>query len=100
MAEEPVYSITGARRALSDDQAHRKRAYVTAMMIRVACFLAAILVPAPLPIRAALAGAAIFLPYFAVILANSTRRRVFTSVPANTGNYSVSRPALDPDKQP
>lgn len=99
MAEEPVYSITGARTALSDDQSHRKRAYITAMMIRVACFLAAILVPAPLPIRVALAGAAIFLPYFAVILANSHRRRTVDSIPANTGSYTANRPSIGPTSQ-
>lgn len=92
--EASVYAITSARRALSDDQSHRKRAYLIAMGIRVVCFLSAILVPAPLPVRAALAGAAIFLPYFAVILANATRRRVTDVVDAETGSYSVERPQL------
>ena len=94
-----MYSITGARHGLSDDQTHRKRAYITAMMLRVVCFLSAIVVPAPLPIRVALAAAAIFLPYFAVILANSHRRRI-TSETAQTGTFSAPRPTLGTDSQP
>jgi uncharacterized membrane protein len=90
---QSVYSITGARTALSDDQDHRKRVYLIAMSIRVVCFLAAIIIPAPLPIRVSLAGAAIFLPYFAVVVANASRRQS-SVLQAETGNYTPDRQAL------
>lgn len=97
-----VFSISDARGSLSDDQDHRKRAYLIAMSLRVACFLSAILIPAPLPIRATLAGAAIFLPYFAVVLANAHRRRPREDVlQARRGRFSTDRPGLTsgPDRQ-
>lgn len=97
MAQEPVYSITGARASLSDEQTHRKRAYVVAMSIRVACFLAAVLVPAPIQVRGAFAFAAVMLPYFAVIIANSHRDRIIATAQASQGgNYTTDKNALGP----
>jgi hypothetical protein len=93
-APQSVYSITGARSSLSDDQDHRKRVYLIAMSLRVVCFLAAIIVPAPLPIRVSLAAAAIFLPYFAVVVANASRRQPATVLQAETGSYTPDRPGL------
>lgn len=90
-APDEVYRITEARSALSDDQDHRKRAYLIAMSLRVVCFLAAILVPAPMPVRVSLAAAAIFLPYFAVIIANQARRRVVDIVDADLGTHGIRR---------
>lgn len=93
-APDEVYRITQARSALSDDQDHRKRAYLIAMSLRVACFLAAILVPAPMPVRVGFAAGAIFLPYFAVVLANQARRRVVDVVDADLGRHGVQRPEV------
>lgn len=93
-APDEVYRITQARSALSDDQDHRKRAYLIAMSLRVVCFLAAILAPAPMPVRVGFAAGAIFLPYFAVVLANQARRRVVDVVDADLGRHGVQRPEV------
>jgi hypothetical protein len=99
-APQSVYSITGARSSLSDDQDHRKRVYLIAMSLRVLCFLAAIIIPAPLPIRASLAAAAIFLPYFAVVVANASRRQPAAVIEAQTGSYTPDRPGLSGRQAP
>lgn len=74
MSETPddgVYSITQARRSLTDDQGPRTRRYLISMGIRTACVLAAIVVPGwP---RWILIAGAVFLPYFAVVMANAGR---------------------------
>jgi hypothetical protein len=68
---DPVYTITGAQRALSDEQAGRTRRYLISMSIRTACFIAAVLVPGwP---RWFLIAGALLLPYLAVVVANAGR---------------------------
>lgn len=71
---EPVYRISGAPRALSEDLDRRKRRYLISMAIRTACLLGAFLVPSPW--RWILLAGAVFIPMFAVILANAGRERV------------------------
>ena len=68
-----VHRITDAGTSLSDDQRSRTIRYVVAMSIRSVCFVAAVLAPAPW--RWVLIGAAIVLPYFAVVMANAGRER-------------------------
>lgn len=75
MATEPsrpdVYTITGARRALSEEQVGRQRRYLVSMTIRTVCVLLAIVVPGwP---RWVLIAGAIVLPYLAVVIANAGR---------------------------
>jgi hypothetical protein len=68
---EPVYTITGAQRALSDEQTGRTQRYLISMALRTACFIAAIVVPGwP---RWVLIAGALVLPYFAVVIANAGR---------------------------
>jgi hypothetical protein len=67
--QQPVYSVTGARRGSSDDLAQRQRRYLISMGIRTACFLLAVVTHGPL--RWILLAAAIVLPYVAVIMANA-----------------------------
>lgn len=64
-----VFTITGAQRGLSQEQAGRTRRYLISMGIRTGCVIAAILVPG-WPKWLFLAGAVI-LPYLAVVIANS-----------------------------
>lgn len=71
---EPVYRISGAPRALSEDLDRRKRRYLISMAIRTACLLGAFVVPSPW--RWILLAGAVFIPMFAVILANAGRERV------------------------
>jgi len=68
---EPVYTITGAQRALSDEQTGRTQRYLISMSIRTACFIAAVIVPGwP---RWILVAGALVLPYLAVVVANAGR---------------------------
>jgi len=68
---DPVYTITGAQRALSDEQTGRTKRYLISMGIRTACFVGAILVPGwP---RWFLIAGALVLPYLAVVVANAGR---------------------------
>lgn len=70
---DPVYRITGVRRGLAEDQAQRSRRYLISMTIRTICFLAAVVATGWL--RWALIGAAVVLPYLAVVFANAGRER-------------------------
>jgi Protein of unknown function (DUF3099) len=71
--EPTVYPITGARRSLSDDVAHRQTRYVISMGIRTVCFVLAVVVPGPL--RWVFLAAAFILPYLCVVYANAGRER-------------------------
>jgi hypothetical protein len=69
--DPPVYTITGAQRALSQEQTGRTRRYLISMGIRTFCVIAAIVVPGwP---RWVLIAGAITLPYLAVVMANAGR---------------------------
>ena len=67
--KEPTATITTARRSLSQEQAGRTRKYLISMGIRTVCVIAAIFVPG-WPRWVFIAGA-VFLPYFAVVIANA-----------------------------
>jgi hypothetical protein len=69
----PVYRITGAGAALSEEQSGRTRRYLISMGIRTLCFLGAIVVGGPL--RWVLIVGAVCLPYVAVIFANAGKER-------------------------
>jgi threonine/homoserine/homoserine lactone efflux protein len=73
MAEE-IHDITSAQQGLSDELPGRARRYFIAMMIRTASFIAAVILPSPFR-WIALAGA-VFLPYFAVVIANAGRESI------------------------
>lgn len=68
-----VHKITDAGIPLSQEQAGRQHAYLLAMTVRTVCFLGAVFTPSPW--RWFLAGGAVVLPYFAVIIANAGRER-------------------------
>ena len=70
----PVYSITGARRGLRDDVNRRTRRYLITMGIRTASFPLAVVTHGWL--RWVLIAAAVLLPYFSVVFANSGRERI------------------------
>ena len=72
---EPAFTVTSAPVSAAQDRAHLQRAYLISMSLRVICFILAITLPAPMPIRIALIAGAIVLPYFAVVVANAARRR-------------------------
>jgi hypothetical protein len=66
-----VFTITGAQRALSEEQTGRTRRYLISMSIRTVCVIGAIFVPGwP---RWILIAGAVVLPYLAVVAANAGR---------------------------
>lgn len=74
-AEEPeVFSITEARVGITDDQSGRQRRYLIGMSLRTVCFVGATIASGPL--RWVLIAGAVFLPYFAVVIANAGRERM------------------------
>ena len=68
-----VFRITDAGAPLSEEQAARTRRYLWSMGIRTACFIGAVVAPAPW--RWLLVAGAIGLPYVAVVMANAGRER-------------------------
>ncbi|WP_344442289.1 DUF3099 domain-containing protein [Kitasatospora nipponensis] len=74
--DDPVFRITGARTSLSEDVRGRQRRYVISMLIRTACvLLAVVLWNVQRYVAFGALGAAVLLPYFAVIIANAGRER-------------------------
>jgi len=78
-ADHEVVRITGARTALSEDQAARQRRYLFSMSLRTICFVGAILASGPL--RWGLIVGAIFLPYVAVVAANIRKSEPRVAMP-------------------
>ena len=72
-ADPEVFTITSAAVSHSEELGHRQRRYLISMMIRTACFLAAVAVDG-WPRWVFLAGA-ILLPYTSVVLANAGVRK-------------------------
>lgn len=87
---EPVYRITGAPTALSEDLRGRTRRYLLSMGLRTACFIGACVVSGPM--RWVLIVGAVLLPYLAVVFANAGRA-ARGSAPATTV-HTPARPAL------
>lgn len=71
---EQVHSITSAPEAHSAQVDHKERNYLISMAIRLACFLGFVAVDHWS--RWVLAAGAVFLPYIAVVIGNSTIRRI------------------------
>jgi len=73
--QQQVHLVTQARRSLSEDVSSRQRRYLLMMAIRTVCFvIAMVLFLNHLGWLTAIpAAGAIFLPYFAVVMANAGR---------------------------
>lgn len=69
--DNDIFDITTATQSRSASIKARRRRYLIAMSIRVACFLGMVILPLPIEGRIALAAGAIFLPYIAVVAANA-----------------------------
>jgi Protein of unknown function (DUF3099) len=92
----PVHLVTQARPAKSADIGSRERRYLIMMTIRVACFLAAIvMVSKGLGWFAAFpAVGAVVIPYFAVVFANGGRE------PTDTSGFREYEPRLPEHRPP
>ena len=71
--DDQIHDITSAQKSLTQDQEGRKRRYFISMMVRTACFIAAVITPSPF--RWIFLVGALLLPYFAVVIANAGRER-------------------------
>ena len=67
--------ITTAPQSRGADLAHRQRRYIISMTIRTLCFIGAIVV-GPGWLRWALFAGAFFLPYVAVVMANTSSPQI------------------------
>lgn len=74
MAKPDAVRITTARSSAADDMKARQRRYAVSMTIRLVCFVGAVAV-GPGILRWVLVGAAVFLPLFAVVMANAGDQR-------------------------
>ena len=74
MAKPDAVRITTARSSAADDMRSRQRRYAWSMSIRLVCFIAAVAV-GPGVLRWVLVAAAVFLPLFAVVMANARDQR-------------------------
>lgn len=70
---DEVHSITSAAQSHSEATWSREKRYAISMAIRTACFIGAVAASGPL--RWTLLVGAVFLPYVAVIFANSPARK-------------------------
>ncbi len=78
---EPV-SITTARISHSDEMRGRQRRYLLSMLLRTVCFVGAVVADGWL--RWVLVAAAIFLPYIAVVFANTANRKATSTTETYT----------------
>ena len=85
MAKSDAVRITTARSSAAEDMRSRQRRYAISMTIRLVCFVGAVAV-GPGVLRWVLVAAAVFLPLFAVIMANANDQRDDGfSLPSNAG---------------
>lgn len=90
MAKSDAVRITTARSSAADDMRSRQRRYAISMTIRLVCFVAAVAV-GPGVLRWVLVGAAVFLPLFAVVMANANDQRDDGfSLPTNAGAHELT----------
>ena len=90
MAKSDAVRITTARSSAADDMRSRQRRYAISMTVRVVCFVAAVAV-GPGVLRWVLVGAAVFLPLFAVVMANANdQRHDGFSLPPQAGAHELT----------
>ena len=90
MAKPDVVRITTARSSAADDMRSRQRRYALSMSIRLVCFVAAVIVGSGVLMWLLIAGA-VFLPLFAVVIANAgDQRNDGLSLPAGPGAHELT----------
>ena len=90
MAKSDAVRITTARNSAAEDMRSRQRRYAISMTIRLVCFVGAVAV-GPGVLRWVLVAAAVFLPLFAVVMANANDQRDDGfSLPTNAGAHELT----------
>lgn len=88
--QDKVVSVTDAAPGHSEDLDGRMVRYAWMMSIRIVCFVLAVITPSPW--RWLFVVGAVFLPYFAVVMANSQHSTSHKPMDRFT---PVSRPEID-----
>jgi len=90
MAKQDAVRITTARSSAADDMKSRQRRYAWSMSIRLVCFVAAVAVGSGVLMWLLIAGA-VFLPLFAVVIANAgDQRNDGFSLPEGPGAHELT----------
>jgi hypothetical protein len=90
MAKSDAVRITTARNSAAEDMRSRQRRYAISMTIRLVCFIAAV-VAWPSWLSWVFAAAAVFVPLFAVVMANAgDQRDDGFSLPSNPSAYELT----------
>jgi hypothetical protein len=93
--EAPVYRITNAPVALEQDQSQRVRNYVVSMTLRIVFIVLAVFTHGPW--RWMFAAAAVFIPYFAVVIANGGRERIESATTLGSpSDREITGPTVTP----
>lgn len=95
--DRDVVRITTAQSSLTEDIEARRRNYLVSMTIRVLCFVSAYFVHGWL--RWAFVAGAVFIPYFAVVIANAGRnlRAPAPLAPVDPGTRRLTATPADDD---
>jgi hypothetical protein len=96
---EDVTVVTTAGRSGSDDRRLRQRRYAQTQALRLLCFVLAVALPVPLPVRLVLIVGAFALPWIGVVNANGGPSRA----PLRAPDALIDRPepvriALEPGR--
>ena len=89
--DEPAQVVTTARESLAADQSFRTKRYLLTMGLRTVCFVLAVVTEGW--VRWVFAVGAVFLPWFAVVMANAVRPRAFGTPlePGPPGQKAIER---------
>ena len=69
-AAEHISIVTTAASSQTDDRHQRQRRYAITQGVRLACFVLAVVLPLPLPVKLVMLAAALLLPLLGVVAAN------------------------------
>jgi len=95
MAEPDAVRITTAQSSSAEDMSLRQRRYAVSMAIRTVCFIAAVAV-GPGWLRWVLVAGAVFLPLFAVVMANAgNQKNDGFMLPGAPGTHELEGPERD-----
>jgi hypothetical protein len=97
VSRHPVV-VTTARRSGSDDLKLRQRRYALTQAVRLACFLLAVFLPVPLPVKLVLVVGAFVLPWMGVVAANGGPSRQHREATALVEHQEPVRIALEPGR--
>jgi hypothetical protein len=97
VSQHPVV-VTTARRSGTDDLKVRQRRYAITQAVRLTCFLLAVFLPVPLPLKLVLVVAAFVLPWMGVVAANGGPGRQRPGPTALVDRVEPGRIALEPGR--